>query len=99
MPLAVLAVMTALPGAVSRRLDDHGLVGRARALRRLERDNARTLRQRPVNVRVLVHVLARGGDRRLRLRIICGAPERVRAGQLDARSGCTTSPACQTRMG
>ena len=78
-----------LTGAVSRRLDDHGLVGRARAraLRRLERDNALALRQRPVNVRVLVHVLAGGGDRRLRLRLIRRAPERVRAGQLDARVG------------
>ena len=66
-----------LTGAVGRRLDDHGLVGRARALRRLERDNALALRQRPVDVRVLIHVLAGGGDRRLRLRIICGAPERV----------------------
>ena len=36
-------------------------------------------------MRVLVHVLARGGDRRLRLRLIRRAPERVRAGQLDAR--------------
>ena len=76
-----------LTGAVGRRLDDHGLVGRARALRRLERDNALALRQRPVNLRVLVHVLARGGDRRLRLRLIRRAPERVRAGQLDARVG------------
>ena len=76
-----------LTGAVGRRLDDHGLVGRARALRRLERDDALALRQRPVNVRVLVHVLARGGDCRLRLRLICRAPERVRAGQLDARVG------------
>ena len=76
-----------LTGAVGRRLDDHGLVGRARALRRLERDDALALRQRPVNVRVLVHVLARGGDRRLRLRLIRRAPERVRAGQLDARVG------------
>ena len=66
-----------LTGAVGRRLDDHGPVGRARALRRLERDNALALRQRPVDVRVLIHVLAGGGDRRLRLRIICGAPERV----------------------
>ena len=76
-----------LTGAVGRRLDDHGLVGRARALRRLERDNALALRQRPVNLRVLVHVLARGCDRRLRLRLIRRAPERVRAGQLDARVG------------
>ena len=74
-----------LTGAVGRRLDDHGLVGRARALRRLERDDALALRQRPVDVRVLVHVLAGGGDRRLRLRLIRRAPERVRAGQLDAR--------------
>ena len=74
-----------LTGAVGRRLDDHGLVGRARALRRLERDDALALRQRPANVRVLVHVLARGCDRRLRLRLIRRAPERVRAGQLDAR--------------
>ena len=66
-----------LTGAVGRRLDDHGPVCRARALRRLERDNALALRQRPVDVRVLIHVLAGGGDRRLRLRIICGAPERV----------------------
>ena len=36
-------------------------------------------------MRVLVHVLARGCDRRLRLRLIRRAPERVRAGQLDAR--------------
>ena len=76
-----------LTGAVGRRLDDHGLVGRARALRRLERDDALALRQRPANVRVLVHVLARGCDRRLRLRLIRRAPERVRAGQLDARVG------------
>ena len=74
-----------LAGAVSRRLDDHGLVGRARALRRLERDDALALRQRPVDLRVLVHVLAGGCDRRLRLRLIRRAPERVRAGQLDAR--------------
>ena len=74
-----------LTGAVGRRLDDHGLVGRARALRRLERDDALALRQRPVDVRVLVHVLAGGCDRRLRLRLIRRAPERVRAGQLDAR--------------
>ena len=74
-----------LTGAVGRRLDDHGLVGRARALRRLERDDALALRQRPVDARVLVHVLARGCDRRLRLRLIRRAPERVRAGQLDAR--------------
>ena len=74
-----------LTGAVGRRLDDHGLVGRARALRRLERDDALALRQRPFDVRVLIHVLAGGGDRRLRLRLIRRAPERVRAGQLDAR--------------
>ena len=66
-----------LTGAVGRRLDDHGPVCRARALRRLERDNALALRQRPVDVRVLIHVLAGGGDRRLRLRIICGTPERI----------------------
>ena len=48
-----------LTGAVSRRLDDHGLVGRARALRRLEREHALALRQRPVDVRVLIHVLRR----------------------------------------
>ena len=76
-----------LTGAVGRRLDDHGLVGRARALRRLERDDALALRQRPVDVHVLIHVLARGGDRRLRLRLIRRAPERVRAAQLDARVG------------
>ena len=74
-----------LTGAVGRRLDDHGPVCRARALWRLERDDALALRQRPVDVRVLIHVLAGGGDRRLRLRIICGTPERVCAGQLDAR--------------
>jgi len=76
-----------LTGAVGRRLDDHGLIGRARALRRLERDNALALRQRPVNVRVLVHILAGGGDRHLRLRLRVRAPERGRAGQLDARVG------------
>ena len=74
-----------LAGGIGQRLNDHGLVGRARALRRLERDDALALRQRPANVRVLVHVLARGCDRRLRLRLIRRAPERVRAGQLDAR--------------
>ena len=38
-------------------------------------------------MRVLVHILAGGGDRHLRLRLIRRAPERIRAGQLDARVG------------
>ena len=76
-----------LAGSIGQRLDDHGLVGRARALRRLERDDVRALRHRPVDVRILVHILAGGGDRRLRQGLIRRAPERGRTGQLDARVG------------